>query len=233
MNHPEAEPSEYRLHKALLGNYFSDASIGEFFRLNQANEDKKIVLFTDAAHFVHGAFMSYVWCFARVFIGTPPGGKPYNVLGAINAVTTKLTMVTNDSYINAKSVCLLLKKLSLQYLEQSIILVLDNARYQKCRLVRRYAKKLGIQWLYLPSYSPQLNIIESRRLSGLKYLMPVFVLQQLPKVFRDYFSTDFQFGQIILFPQTVSTYNSSTPIRRAFNLSCISALAVSIITGWV
>ena len=128
--------------------------------LQRAIEGKRVVLFTDAAHFVHGAFMSYVWCFTRIFIGTPPGRKRYNVLGAINAVTMELTVVNNDSYINAKSVCLLLKKLYLQYLEQSITLVLDNARYQKCKLVRRYAKILGIQLLYLPSYSPQLNLIE-------------------------------------------------------------------------
>jgi len=128
--------------------------------LNQTNTGKRVVLFTDAAHFVHGAFMSYVWCFTRIFIGTPPGRKRYNVLGAINTVTMELTMVTNDSYINAKSVCLLLKKLYLQYLGVPITLVLDNARYQKCKLVRRYAKILGIQLLYLPSYSPQLNLIE-------------------------------------------------------------------------
>ncbi len=128
--------------------------------LNQANTGKRVVLFTDAAHFVHGAFMSYVWCFTRIFIGTPPGRKRYNVLGAINTVSMELTMVTNDSYINAKSVCLLLKKLYLQYLGVPITLVLDNARYQKCKLVRRYAKILGIQLLYLPSYSPQLNLIE-------------------------------------------------------------------------
>lgn len=128
--------------------------------LHQAKAGKKVVLFTDAAHFVHGAFMSYVWCFTRIFIGTPPGRKRYNVLGAINTVTMELTSVNNDSYINAKSVCLLLKKLYLQYVGLPIILVLDNARYQKCKLVRRYAKILGIQLLYLPSYSPQLNLIE-------------------------------------------------------------------------
>ena len=128
--------------------------------LSQAKEGRRVVLFTDAAHFVHGAFMSFVWCFTRIFIGTPPGRKRYNVLGAINAVTMELTTVTNDSYINAKSVCLLLKKLYLQYLDTPITLVLDNARYQKCKLVRRYAKILGIHLLYLPSYSPQLNLIE-------------------------------------------------------------------------
>ena len=41
-----------------------------------------------------------------------------------------------------------------------ITLVLDNARYQKCALVTGVAKALGIELLYLPSYSPNLNLIE-------------------------------------------------------------------------
>jgi transposase len=41
-----------------------------------------------------------------------------------------------------------------------ITLVLDNARYQKCAMVRQLAQELGIQLLYLPSYSPNLNLIE-------------------------------------------------------------------------
>src|SRR6516164_7103003 len=41
-----------------------------------------------------------------------------------------------------------------------ITLVLDNARYQKCALVQALAASLGIELLYLPSYSPNLNLIE-------------------------------------------------------------------------
>ncbi len=41
-----------------------------------------------------------------------------------------------------------------------ITLVLDNARYQKCKLVWAVAKSLNIEMLYLPSYSPNLNLIE-------------------------------------------------------------------------
>src|SRR6201992_619791 len=37
---------------------------------------------------------------------------------------------------------------------------LDNARYQKCRLVRDLALSLGIELLFLPTYSPNLNLIE-------------------------------------------------------------------------
>jgi hypothetical protein len=39
-------------------------------------------------------------------------------------------------------------------------LVLDNVRHQKCKLVRQLADELGIELLFLPSYSPNLNVIE-------------------------------------------------------------------------
>ena len=41
-----------------------------------------------------------------------------------------------------------------------ITLVLDNARYQYCQRVRDLAEQLGIELLFLPSYSPNLNLIE-------------------------------------------------------------------------
>ena len=37
---------------------------------------------------------------------------------------------------------------------------LDNARYQKCKIVQELAEKLKIELIYLPSYSPNLNLIE-------------------------------------------------------------------------
>ena len=38
--------------------------------------------------------------------------------------------------------------------------VLDNARYQRNAVVQALALSLGIELLYLPSYSPNLNLIE-------------------------------------------------------------------------
>jgi transposase len=68
--------------------------------------------------------------------------------------------VTNESYINATSVCELLEKIAALGLQTPITLVLDNARYQRCRLVLETATRLGIELLFLPSYSPNLNLIE-------------------------------------------------------------------------
>jgi transposase len=63
-------------------------------------------------------------------------------------------------YINAESVCELLRSLAALGLSIPINLVLDNAKYQKCQLVQELAGTLGIELLYLPSYSPNLNLIE-------------------------------------------------------------------------
>jgi transposase len=129
-------------------------------RLAEAKEGKRVVLFMDAAHFVMMACLSKVWCFIRLFIASPSGRQRFNVLGAIDAVTKEIITITNETYINAESVCLLLTKISAHYPSKLITLVLDNARYQKCELVFQHAASLNIELLYLPSYSPNLNLIE-------------------------------------------------------------------------
>jgi len=96
----------------------------------------------------------------RRFVKTFSGRKRYNVLGAINFVTKKVTTITNDTYITALEVCEILKKIANEYRGKSIHIVLDNARYQKCNLVIDLARKLGIALEFLPSYSPNLNPIE-------------------------------------------------------------------------
>lgn len=101
-----------------------------------------------------------IWCFSRVFIKAPSGRERLNILGAVNAITHELTLLTNTSYINAETFCDFLKMVVKQYVHVPITLVLDNARYQKCALVREMAKALNIELLYLPSYSPNLNLIE-------------------------------------------------------------------------
>ncbi|MCA1682886.1 MAG: transposase, partial [Actinobacteria bacterium] len=83
-----------------------------------------------------------------------------NVLGALDAVTHRLIRVTNQGYINAESVCSLLRAVAGASVGLSITLVLDNARYQKCAPVRTLAASLKIELLYLPSHSPNLNLIE-------------------------------------------------------------------------
>jgi len=129
-------------------------------RLDEAEAGRRKVFFVDAAHFVHGAFLCYLWSFARLFLRTPSGRQRFNVLGALEYSTKELVTVTNLTYITAETVCQLLTRLATQYPGIPLTLFLDNARYQRCRLVQDLADALGIELAYLPSYSPNLNLIE-------------------------------------------------------------------------
>jgi transposase len=129
-------------------------------RLRQAERGQRTVLFVDAAHFVYGPFLGFVWCLVRWFVRAPSGRKRFNVLAALDAITHQVIRVSNDGYINAASVCQLLRQIAGAGLARPITLVLDNARYQRCALVQALARSLKIELLFLPSYSPNLNLIE-------------------------------------------------------------------------
>ena len=115
------------------------------------------VFFVDAAHFVWAAFLGHLWFWNRLFVSAPSGRKRFNVLGAINAKTHQLITVTNNSYINANSVCEPLLAIAGAGFQVPVTLAMDNAKYQHALVVKELAGKLGIELLYLPAYSPNLN----------------------------------------------------------------------------
>jgi len=129
-------------------------------RLDEAQAGQRAVFFVDAAHFVLAPFLGFLWSVARVFIQAPAGRQRFNVLGALNAITHELLTVTNDTYITAETVCELLRRLAALNLGMPITIFLDNARYQKCALVKTVAANLNIELCFLPTYSPNLNLIE-------------------------------------------------------------------------
>jgi transposase len=128
--------------------------------LEDAKAGKGHVFFADAAHCVYGSFLCCLWSLARLYVRAASGRQRFNVLGAFNAVTRELVSVTNTTVVNALTMCELLRRIAAQGLVGPVTVVLDNARYQKCAVVQGLAKSLGITLLYLPSYSPNLNLIE-------------------------------------------------------------------------
>jgi len=129
--------------------------------MEQAKSGKITLLFLDASHFVMGCdFLGYIYGKTRRFIKTYSGRKRYNVLGALNFVSKKVTTITNDTYITSAQICEMLHKLASEYGGKPIYIILDNASYQKCGLVKLLAAQLGISLIFIPSYSPNLNLIE-------------------------------------------------------------------------
>jgi transposase len=129
-------------------------------RLEDAQAGRGHVFFVDAAHFVFGTFLCCLWSFARIFVRAASGRQRFNLLGAWDAVARRLIAVTNTTVVNTETMCELLRKIAAEGLAGPITLVLDNARYQHNAAVKALASELGITLLFLPSYSPNLNLIE-------------------------------------------------------------------------
>jgi transposase len=128
--------------------------------LNRATKGKCHVLFLDSAHFVMAPFVTKVWSKKRIFIKASPGRYRLNVIGVIDAVTRKFLGIHNEDYITATTVVELLERISVAYGKLPVFIFLDNARYQHCSFVKDAAERLGINLIFLPTYSPNLNLIE-------------------------------------------------------------------------
>lgn len=59
-----------------------------------------------------------------------------------------------------ESVCNFLKTIWEANIGKNIILILDNFSSHKAKMTRQYAEEHGINLVYLPPYSPDLNPIE-------------------------------------------------------------------------
>lgn len=107
-----------------------------------------------------GLNASILYSKACRFVKTFSGRQRYNVLGAVNFMAKKVHTVTNTTYITAAEICQMLQTAASEYAGKKIHIVLDNARYQKCEVVTSLVKALSIDLVYLPPYSPNLNLIE-------------------------------------------------------------------------
>jgi transposase len=128
--------------------------------LDEAVAGRGHVWFVDAAHCVYGTYLCCLWSILRVFVRAASGRQRFNVLGAWNAVTRAFVSVTNTTVVNTDTMCELLRRIAAGGLVGPVTVVLDNARYQRNKVVQALAAELSITLLYLPSYSPNLNLIE-------------------------------------------------------------------------
>lgn len=129
-------------------------------RLAEAAKGERKVFFVDAAHFVLGSFLGMIWCFGRIFVKSGCGRQRYSVLGALDSHSKEVITVRSTGNINAESVCELIDSIRLHHPEQALSLVMDNARYQRCKRVTEHASAHDVELLFLPAYSPNLNLIE-------------------------------------------------------------------------
>lgn len=142
------------------------------------------VFFCDGVHLTYGYQGGYCWCKKRKCVPSAYGRKRANLLGFMDAVTYETISVMNESYLNSDSVCEGLEKLRKNNLNEYIYVILDNAAYQRCKKVKQKAAELNINLIFLPSYSPNLNLIE--RLW--KFLRKEILSNQYYHSFREFYS---------------------------------------------
>ena len=120
--------------------------------------------FADATHPQHNTKPAYGWILKGKaqdkLVKTTTGRTRLNLNGALN-LKDHTAIVLSEDTINAQSVIRLGEKLLTTHPTGTIFLIVDNARYHHAKLVQAWRKKHGrIKFIFLPPYSPNLNLIE-------------------------------------------------------------------------
>lgn len=138
------------------------AFVEDYKKLKENKGEDDIICFMDATHPLHNPVLGRGWIKrgTRHAIPSNTGRRRLNINGAIN-IETMSAHVRFDETIDAASTIALFKQLEEHYPSaKRIIVICDNARYYKSRLVSEYLEQSRIAMLPLPAYSPNLNLIE-------------------------------------------------------------------------
>lgn len=134
----------------------------EYEQLNKNLTEEEAIVFIDGVHPQHNTRSSKAWIEkgAEKYIKTNTGRQRLNLNGAYNPHNQDV-IIREDASINAQSTIKLFKQLQAHYFDKKCIFAIaDNARYYRSRLVKKFLEKSKIKLKFLPTYSPNLNLIE-------------------------------------------------------------------------
>ena len=84
-----------------------------------------------------------------------------SILGAINPVTHDFTSLTLEGMVDKEVTKCCLDNIREAYNDgKEIVVIMDNAKYNRAYEVQSHAESLSITIKYLPPYCPNLNLIE-------------------------------------------------------------------------
>jgi transposase len=139
------------------------AFVESFEELMENLPQDTVVYFTDATHPTHNTQTAKAWVKRgqEKHIPANSGRKRVNLNGALNALDPCEAVVVEAESINAQNTIILYEKLLEKNSGKKLILICDNAPYYHSQLLQDWLKGQPLikQW-FLPTYSPNLNIIE-------------------------------------------------------------------------
>lgn len=139
-----------------------EAFLKEYDRIKRTKGKNDPIYFIDGTHPHHNAMPAYGWIKKgqKKELKTNTGRKRININGALNIESLQVKVLYDES-INAQSTIKLLDSLEKENLKaKKIYVICDNARYYRSKLVKAHVTDSKIELMYLPSYSPNLNLIE-------------------------------------------------------------------------
>jgi transposase len=116
-------------------------------------------------HLVHNTIPGKCWqekgLANTVVFSSNTGRRRISVIGAIDAMTKKFSGLITEENCNKEAIKVQLDIIRKNYPDKKpIILFWDNAKYQRAYDTQDYAKTLDITLIFIPPYSPNLNLIE-------------------------------------------------------------------------
>jgi transposase len=131
-------------------------------KLQRKKDKKDQIYFADGCHPMLNPIAGYGWIKkgTNKEIPSNTGREHLNLNGAYNA-ETKQAIIHESAQINAQSTIALFEKIKQKQPEGKIIFISDNAKYYRAKILKNYLQNnRRIRMQYLPSYSPNLNLIE-------------------------------------------------------------------------
>ena len=122
-----------------------------------------VLYYADAAHPTHNTRCTRAWCQVgqqRPLL-TVSGRERVNLNAALNTYEPTQVLLDETSCVNAQSTKRLYEQLLAAHPDKDrIYVVCDNARYYKNKDLRQWLADKPICQVFLPPYSPNLNLIE-------------------------------------------------------------------------
>lgn len=136
--------------------------VNAYQKLKKKKKQEDRIYFVDGVHPLHNSQPAYGWIRKGIDMVIPSntGRQRLNLNGAYNLEDHKAIIQEADS-INSQSTVSLIKEIMRNQPLGLIYIILDNAKYYRSELVKAFVKKnKRVKLVFLPPYSPNLNIIE-------------------------------------------------------------------------
>lgn len=139
-----------------------EAFVAQYEDLKEHKRPEDPIYFMDAVHPQHNSVPAYGWIKKghEAELKANCGRQRLNINGVIDVATFK-TVVRFDDTINADSTTDLFKQIERKHRKaNTIYIIADNAGYYRSKVVKAYLENSRIKLIFLPAYSPNLNLIE-------------------------------------------------------------------------